>query len=330
MATFSYPTMLELRQIEQEILPRLTQDDPLLMDGGILPIETVDDHMLAWEQQDNYIGLQQVRGLGGEFVRVKKVGAKRYTEEPGVYGEFIDLDETELMRRRQLGSWDGRVNIDDLVRNAQDQLLQRRLDRIRQIGWTLLATGTFSVAGPTGGVIHTGTYSPQTSTAGVTWATSATAVPLANFRTVQALGPSRGANFGAGALATKAADLGGRLTNAAYNSIRSLGRVNEITLGEDLPTIMIYDEGYTTDAGSFTRFVPNNKVIVIGRRPSGVSVGEYRMTRNINNAGMAPGAFTMVRDSIDQQQPPRRLDVFDGHNGGPVLYFPGAVVIMTV
>jgi hypothetical protein len=49
MATFSYPTMLELRQIEQEILPRLTQDDPLLMDGGILPIETVDDHMLAWE-----------------------------------------------------------------------------------------------------------------------------------------------------------------------------------------------------------------------------------------------------------------------------------------
>jgi hypothetical protein len=97
-----------------------------------------------------------------------------------------------------------------------------------------------------------------------------------------------------------------------------------------LPTIRIYDDGYLDDAGSFTLFVPNNKVIVIGQRPNNAEVGEYRFTRNVNNRGFAPGPYTMVEDTLDANNPPRKLQVHRGHNGGPVIYYPSAVVVMTV
>lgn len=336
MATYSYPTSAQLREIEQEVLPRLMADDPFF---EIMPVETVDDYLLVWEQQDNFLGLQQVRGLDGAFPRVIKTGAKRYQMEPGVYGEYVDLNETELTRRRQLGQWTGPVNISDLTRTAQDQLLQRRLDRIRYIGWTLLATGTFSIAGPNGAVLHTDTYSLQTASAAVAWGTAGSATPLVDFRTVQLLGPAKGANFGAGARAfmnrttfnklvgnTNSADLGGRYT-VLQNTARSVGTINQVTAAEDLPEIVIYDTGYFTDAGTFTRFLANDKVVIVGQRPGGRRVGAYRMVRNVNNPNLAPGPYTEV---IQQPNPPKRIDVFDGHNGGPVVEFPGSVAILTV
>jgi hypothetical protein len=338
MATFVYPTQQELTAIAQEKMPRLTVDR---LGFSVMPIAEKDHHLLAWEQLDNYLGLQQVRGMDGMPSRVRKVGAKRFAMEPGVYGEFIDIDEQELTSRRRLGTWDGQIDITDMVMLAQDQLLQRRLDRIETIIWTLLSTGTFSVAGPTGNILHTDTYTTQTFVAGITWATTATAVPLANLRAVKLLGRGKGVRFGNGARAymnqttandlfnnTNSADFGGRYSVLA-NTVRSLETANRILIGEDLPQIEIYDEGYLDDAGTFQLFIPNNKVVVIGQRPAGQTVGEYRLTRNANNPGMSPGAYMKVVDH-GELVVPRRIDVHDGHNGGPILYFPSAIVIMTV
>lgn len=338
MATYVIPTQAELNLIDQEVTPRLMAERPIF---DILPTRSVDQHLLAWEQLDNYLGLQQVRGIDGSPPRVKKVGAKRFVAEPGIYGEFIDLDELELTARRQLGTFADRVDVTDMIREKQDQLLQRRLDRIEQIGWLLLATGTFSVAGPTGAILHTDAYTPQTMTAGVTWTTVATAVPLANFRAVKLLGRGKGVSFGGRSQAfmnqttandlfnnQNAADFGGRYTVLA-NTVRSIETANRILLGEDLPQINIYDGGYLDDTGTFQLFIPNNKVIVIGQRPAGQRVGEYRFTRNVNNPGAAPGPYMRVID-LGETQVPRRIDVHDGHSGGPVIYYPSAIVVMTV
>lgn len=336
MATFVYPSTAELREIEQEILPALVASDPIF---EFFPPATEDAETLIWEQQDNFLGLQQVRGIDGAFARVIKIGAKRYQMDPGYYGEFIDLNETELMRRRQLGTWNGLVNITDLSRSAQDQLLDRRIKRQRQILWTLAATGTFSVTGPSGAVLHTDTYSPQTASAAVAWGTVATATPLVDLRTVQLLGPSRGTSFGSGAKAfmnrttfnklvanTNASDLGGRYS-VLFNQVRSVQSLNMILAGEDLPQLLVFDDGYYTDAGSFTRFLANDKVVIFGQRPGNSRIGEYRMVRNISNPGMAPGPYTEVRQ---QPEPPKKVNVYDGHNGGPVIFFPGSIVILTV
>lgn len=341
MATFTFPSSAEMREVAQTKLPNLIANRPIFT---ILPIETVDAHLLLWEQEDNYIGLQQVRGLNGQPPRVKKTGAKRYLMQPGVYGEFTTIDELELTERRQYGSFSQPVSIDDLVMREQDRLLGRRLDRIEQIGWTLLVTGTFSVAGPDGLTYHTDTFALQTYS-GSDWSTVATATPLADFRAVQLLSRGYSLDFGPRARAimnrvtwnrlmgnTNASDLGGK-KNIGLASITSLADTNRILTEDGLPTVEIFDGGYLNDSGTFVPFIADDKVVVIGQRTDGGRVGEYRMTRNAQNPNLAPGAYMEVIDrgqAGSGQQIPRTIEVHDGHNGGPVIYFPSAVVIMSV
>lgn len=336
---FTYPTAEELKVIEPEKLDVLTMDDPLFT---LMPMVSKDTHVVSWEQRDNFIGMQGVRGLNGQPSRVRRIGGKRFTMEPGVYGEYTNIDEQEMTTRRQWGSEAQVIDITDLVLEAQDQLLQRRIDRIRFIGWTLLTKGWFSVSDETGVLTHTDAYPVQTFVAAVTWATVATATPLANFRAIKLLGRGRSTSFGSNSVAymnqgtfnsmvanTNSADIAGRRT-IGLNALVALNRdeINRVLLGEDLPQIAIYDEGYYDDNATFNLFIPNNVVVLVGTRPGSAPVMEYIMTRNVNNPGEAPGAYTKVVDNPDIV--PREIKVHDGHNGGPAMYYPGSVVIMQV
>jgi hypothetical protein len=342
MSTFVYPTSAELRRIEQDKLPNLIAQRPIF---SILPIESVDTHILLWEQEDNYVGLQQIRGLNGQPGRVKKTGAKRYIMQPGVYGEYTTIDELELTERRQWGTFNQPVSIDDLIMREQDRLLGRRLDRIEFIGWTLLVTGTFSIAGPDGLTYQTDTFALQTASAAVAWTTLATATPLKDFRAVQLLSRGHSVNFGAPARAymnrvtfnnlvsnTNTNDLAGRRTSG-LQSVLNLNEINSVLAGEDLPQIVIFDGGYLDETGTFQPFIANAKVVIVGARTDGGRIGEYRMTRNAQNPGLAPGAYTEVIDRGEAgsgRQVPRTIEVHDGHNGGPCIYFPSAIVILSV
>jgi hypothetical protein len=342
MATLVYPSSAELIQVAQDKIPNLIAQRPAF---DIMPMESVDSHILMWEQIDNFIGLQQIRGLNGQPPRVKKVGAKRFMMQPGIYGEYQTIDELELTERRQWGTFGQPVSIDDLVMLAQDHLLGRRLDRVEFIIWTLLATGTFSVAGPDGQVLQTDTFTLQTASAAVAWATSATATPLADFRAVQLLSRGHSVRFDSAARAymnrvtwnnfiknTNAADFGGK-KGMGLQSLTSLADANTILTGEGLPNIVIFDGGYLDDTGTFQPFIANAKVIVVGARTDGGRIGEYRMTRNANNPGMGPGAYMEVIDrgaAGSGKVVPRTIEVHDGHNGGPVIYFPSALVILSV
>jgi hypothetical protein len=338
MATYTFPTQAELQLIAQDKTPRLIANRPIF---DIFPIRETRNSLIKWEQRDNYTGLQYARGLNGDPVRVKSLGASQFQMEPGVYGEFRRLDEIEITTRRAYGSWNQPISLDDLVMEAQDHLLGRRLDRIEYIGWTLLATGTFSVSTPYGPVVHTDSYTTQTFTAGVTWATQATATPLANLRAVQLLGRGRSANFGSGAKAymnrttyntmianTNGSDLAGRRTNGLA-TVLSPANLDLVLMQEGLPSVVVYDEGYIDESGTFQLYIPNNKVIVIGQRPAGQTIGEYLMTFNANNPGGAPGPYMKVINR-GEETVPITVEVHDGHNGGPALYFPGSIVVMTV
>jgi hypothetical protein len=341
VATYTYPSAAELREIEQDLIPTLTQDDPIFQ---FFPFEEVNADVLLWEQRDNYRGLQQIRGMNGEPTYVKPVGLKRYRMVPGVYGEFMDCDEEEMTRRAAPGSFTDFITIDDLVMERQQQLLLRRVQRVKLIAWTLIATGTFSVSAiaPTPAIVmQTDTYTLQTFTASPVWATSATATPLADFRAVQLLARGHSVDFGQAAVAymnqatfnsfisnTNTSDLFGRRT-AGLGTFNNITQTNELLAGDNLPRIVVYDGGYLDNSGTFQLFIPNNKVVVVGKRPAGQPVGAYRFTRNVNNLETGVGPYTRVVDH-GPLKIPRKIEVHDGHNGGPVLYFPSAVVVMTV
>jgi hypothetical protein len=337
-STFTFPSNAELTAIAQDKMPRLTQDRAIFK---ILPIRNVPEALLLWEQLDNFKGLQQVRGYNGQPPRVLPAGIKQYSMQPGVYGEHIPISEQELTTRRAQGTWGTPISIDSLVMEKQDQLLQRRLDRIEYIGWTLLSTGTFSVPGPNGAIVHTDTFNLQIYNAVVPWSTFATSTPLADFSAVQLLARGHSVDFGAAALAymnrgtfnnlrqnTNAADLYGRRT-AGLGTFNNLQGINQLLQGDDLPGIQVYDVGYYDDAAVFHTFIPNNTCVVVGVRPAGQLVGEYRMTRNLNAPDNSEGPYMRVIDR-GEIEVPRQIEVHDGHNGGPVIYFASAVVVMNV
>lgn len=343
MATFTYPDQKELKEVEQEKLPSLIEDDEIFDD---FPITEVPSWRLSWEQLDNFQGLQQVRGLDGQPGRVQQVGAKSYDFEPGVYGEFGTLTEKQLSEARELGTFDKPISLDTLIGRLQTQLLNRRIDRIRQIIWTLLTSGTFAVARDDGTILHTDVFPLKTFSAAVSWATFATATPYADLRNIVLKQRGQSVDFAGGKLYmnqvsinnllsnTNANDLFGRKVGGG-NTLNDLVDINAISSKQSLPTIMPYDWGYISDGkdgntkGTFVPFIPNGVAVLIGKRTNGAPLGEYRMTRNANNPKMEPGAYTRVIDH-GEDEIPRKIDVHDGHNGGPVVYFPGAVVVMTI
>ena len=338
MATFAYMTSAELMQIEQAYLPVLIAGNPWF---AMFPFKNVEAAVLQWEQKDNYIGLQQVRGLNGAPGRVAKVGIKQYLMKPGVYGEFLTIDEEEITNRRRIASFNEPINIDDLIRDAQDQLLTRRLMRQKKLITDLVVQGFFSVLSPSNAVLHTDGYTQRIFAATVAWGTAATATPLADFRAVKLLKRGYSVSFGATATAwmnqttfnqlmgnTNSADVGGkRLDNG--QTINDLAGINRILSANDLPSIAIWDEGYIDDSSVFQLDIPNSVVVVEGKRTSGTPIGNFIMTRNANNPSAAPGPYMKVFDRSETQVP-ADFEVHDGHNGGPAIYFPSAIVIMKV
>jgi len=337
--TVTFPSSSELMLIQQSLLPSLTEDDLIFR---LFPIENRDTALVEWEQKDNYTGLMQIRGLDGEPPSIPNIQYKKYRMEPGAYGEFAPVNELEMTVRRAPGTFNQPINLDDIVVTRTEQLLQRRLDRIRWILWTLAISGTFTVPGVNGQVLHAGSFAIQTMTASPAWTTVATSTPLADLRTLITLFAGTSTTFGTGSRLimnrltfnqmianTNANDLGGRRA-AAGQTVNSLNDINSILLANDIPTIEIYDRGYIPDGGTWTRFIPNGKVVVIGERPNGETVGEFQMTRNANNPDFAPGPYTFVNDSLDGGHPvPRKIRVDDGFNGGPAIFFPGAVIVLT-
>jgi len=350
MSQFTYPTTQEIKEISAELQPKLIANSPIF---GHFPIVEVSSSKLSWVQRDDYQGMQQVRGLNGQPGIVAHLGSRRYAYEPGVYGEVYPIDEMEITERARLAQVSpSPISIDDLVMDGNRQLLHRENVLMEYILWTLVSSGTFAIS-KDGLVIATDSYPIQTATAAVDWDTVATATPIADLRTVKVLGRGKGVSFGAGATAymnlltfnkmlanTNTADLAGKLSRilsmGTNNGVElaDLSLINKILAGADLPTIAIYDEGYKAETtGTWTPFIATDKVAIIGKRNAGEPLGEYRKTINANNDPVGPGSYVKVVDSATPGNPnpvPRKVDVHRGHNGGPVIYYPSGVVVLSV
>lgn len=336
MPTFTYPSNAEINEIAQAKLPRLEQDRKIF---EIMPIEEKDASLILWDQRDNYTGLQNLRGINGSPPLIRKTGAKQYQERPGYYGEGELIDEIDLTERRKLGTFGEPASIDDLTMQIQDKLLQRRLDRIEWIGWTLLTTGQFVVSTGLGTVAHQGAYALQSYTAAIPWSTVATATPLGNLRAMKLLGRAFSTVFNRTSTLyinqvtannlisnTNAADLYGRRTSG-LGTFNNLLEINQLVMGDDLPTIEVYDEGYLNDSNTFVPFIADGKGVLVGKRPANAPVAKYIMTRNANNPTMAPGAYMYIKDYREEGDAPS-IGVYDTHNGGPIVEFPGSIILV--
>ena len=336
MNTYSYPTNAELISVAQKFLPQLELSAPVL---SMFPRRAINESMLIWEQKDNYQGLMKARGYNGSPGKINPVGISRYTMQPGVYGGFAEIDEAELTIRREEGTFNQPMDLSSQVMERTIQVTNAQVQLEEYLVWTLLASGTFTSTDAKGAVIDAKSFTQRIYTAAVTYATHATATPLADFSAVALMHRGFSVRFDKAARAmmnlgtandirlnTNAADLGGKRRDfgATFNSLK---QVNEVFLENDLPQMETYDEGYYDDNGVFQLYIPNNVIIVKGARTDAAPPGEWLQTRNAHNFNQAPGTYQYVEDSMGKS-PPRYVRVHRGFNGGPVVEFPSAIVII--
>lgn len=330
----TWPSVASIRKIAAIKLEAGLAGDPITR---LFPMTNEANDFMEWEVEDNTYGLQQVRGLNGPPARVEKLGSKTYVEKPGVYGEFIQIDELEMTRlQREVGTINEPMTMQRFTDKYTTQLAEREVRRYRATCWGLLTTGAYSVTGPNGQVLHSGQYSITVDTSPTAWtfANRASATPLYDLGAQVTNGPAVGTSFAGDAEVwmndftframvanTNAADLGGR--RMGLQTANSLGLVNEVLALDNLPKIMVYDGWYNNDADAVTRCIPNYTALLIGRRLDGAQFGEYMMTNNANNGG-GPGAYSFVVDNRGKKTPPT-VEFHRGHNGGPVIFFPGSV-----
>lgn len=333
---YQYPTSKELREINPEKIQMVERNRPTF---EIFPTEDSQEWTLEWEQKDNWRGFQQLRGLNGEPSYVKMVGYRRFSAQPGVYGEFMTVDETMMTLRAQRTPVGEPVNIDDLVTERQDYLNNREVDLIEYIHWRALLDGTFTFIGPTG-AIYGDTFPIQTATFS-DWSVLATATPIKDLLGLKALAIGKSVSFGSSArmymnsttvayllLNVNAADLGGQLAVAqgGIKPAKTLGEINTLLASHNLPQIVEYDEGYFAESnGVFTRWIPTDVISIVGGRTNGDRLGEYRMVRNTNNADLSPGRYEKIIDWVDKKVP-RSIEVHRGHNGGLVIFYGSAII----
>jgi hypothetical protein len=340
---FVYPTSRQLVLINPEKIIDLQRNRPTFQ---LFPDQDFPEWRLEWEQKDNYRGFQQLRGLNGEPSYVKMVGFKRLSQEPGVFGEYMTVDEMQMTTRAQLNVEGSPINITDLITERQDYLNARETDLKEWMHWSIILAGTFSIIGPTGAK-YGATFPVQTATFS-DWHVHSTATPMADFLGLKTLTRGKSVTFGGGAdawmnstetsnlmLNSNPNDLGGQRITPTGISVRvgspiSMDNINTIFASQAIPQVHEYDEGYNRESdGAFTLWLPDGIVAIIGKRTNGDPLGKHRMVRNINNPGSAPGRYTKVIDNLDRDVP-RKISVHQGHNGGLVLFYASAIIKATV
>lgn len=341
MPTYTYPTNAELITIAQELVPDLTMDDPIF---SIFPIRMRNASRLRWQQMDNFVGTMDLRGAGGEPIRINRVGTKIYEAEPGYFGNFGTLDEVEMTNRAMMsatGIGAAPIKVTDLVNEVQLQLLSRQVTSIKSLMWNLAISGALTLTLPNGGVGFSASYSLTTFTASPLWSSTTTATPLADLLSMQRLHGRGTSNFydsratlwlnskdSANVLQnSNALDLGGKRVSP-LSTITSMEDVNRFLLAQGSPQIRVYDGSYLDNSGAVQMYIPDGTGLLVAGRPGGETPGEFQMTRNLMNPDGAPGPYTFVDDRTQgvMKSVPPRIDVHGGFNGGPCIVRPTQLI----
>lgn len=350
---FVYPVAAKITEIAQDFQDAAESTMVGLQIFPNVPSETLN---VRWFQEDNAFGIMQFRGLDGQPGKVQALGQNIYDYEAGVYGERMEITEREYTTRASIADPTARIDITNLVMRKEMQLKGRLARRKEANTWTLLTTGTINIPqqGPLGTIIYKDSYAIQTYNALVPWSLSATATPILDIQNIQQKYVGHSVNFGAGAKLymnqvtanrmlnnQNQADFAGR--RAQYGmTFNDLSLFNNYFSGQNLPSVVVYDNGYQTiplngpnvtpNAGNFIKYIPDGVGVLVGQRPAGQNVGEWQITFNAISGGSAPYAF--VKDSFagtnTPKEVPGKIEVHSGFNGGLAIQFPSAIVAFAI
>lgn len=277
--------------------------DPLL---AVAPFGYVDASKVVYDQWETNFGLTPLRGLGGVPDVVSFNGWKRYTAEPGYFGQTTLLEEGEITQGVQPGTLADPIKVGDRLSMIALDSSAMVLNRVRKLVADQLATGKIDITDASGRRLQYQMegYSSQIKVPGTAWYSNAsTATPIQDtlgwkaqlqkgtdsrfgFKSKWLMNSNTLAEFFSIAqiISTYKLDYGG--------SVLGLAKYNEQVAGDSdkkgfvLPQIEVYDEGYYPTAAdaiaktNWQYFIPNRTILWPGTRPDGQLAGQFQLTRH--------------------------------------------------
>lgn len=343
----TFPTNQELNEVVQAF-----KADPAQYIGqSILPMNTSMAQKVRWDERDHDRGMTAPHVMGTDPKNDARQGSKTYEYEPIPFKETDILKESEILRSRELGTLAGTLDLSAEIARIAKNRFDKTQSRIEKFIWDTLKG---SIAIDENGVKVTETFAVQSHTPAVDWDTPATATPLADFNALKLKFRKTGATA-QGAVAfmnqktlnwllenQNAADIKGFQNSNFVQLPYSLDELNKVMTARGLPSIVCYDEGWVDENDTWTPFLADAEVIVIGKRQSGEKVGDFMSTptlHNSSNGQPAPGYFSIIEvnglpseqvGSVSMSQlgmaKNPKVEITGGIYGGTRLIYPKSVI----
>jgi|CXWL01.1.fsa_nt_gi hypothetical protein len=351
MLTLTFPTNAELNEVVQAF--EASPED--YIGKQILPDNESMFQEVRWDERDHDRGITSAHTMGTDPKTGTRQGSRTRSYTPIPFKETDLLKEDEILRSRQLGTMAGTLDLsEEIARIAKDRFdkTEARKEKLR---WdTLLG----AIAINENGVKVDETFPVQTHDVAVAFGTAATAAPLKEFNAVKLKFRKTGASAdGAKAYLNQttanmllenqnAGDLKG-FQNANFTQLPySIDEANKVLKVRGLPELVVYDEGWVDDNDDLQLFIPDNRIIVVGKRKKGQSVGDFMSTpslHNNRNGQPAPGFFSIIEvngspseqvgavsmGQLGSSKNPK-VEITGGIYGGTRLIYPKSVIVMDV
>lgn len=334
---------------QPELITDLARDfepDPAEYEGlSILPMDTTRNDnspiKIKWDILGASNGLLQAHALNTEAALVSKKRLKTKEMKTAFWKEKMIFDEEDLLTLRGIGTNFQRRYAMEMIAEGMADLRSRLWSRVEQLIWACLhGTLTFS----SNGVIRSIDYEIPAGNkfnAAVKWSTLATADPITDIQTMEAVFAQYGARLKT-IYMNKA-----NVTKMAQNvAVRTLVRNSSevLRIGESQVAnlamqlagvdgeIKVYDKGYNNSSGAFTRFLSDSKVVFVAEGPARLGkLGRFQSTPSLYNGGIsgATGGEFMIPIDMSNEEDNPYYALVSGIYGLPVLVKPMWVGILT-
>lgn len=350
MAQFNnitYQASGDVRKILPIKYDLMTLNDPIFQ---VMPITSVDAGKVIWDVPDSTLGITAGRRPDSPYGVVQRLGANRFSADPGYYGDQLVINEQMANESAEIGSFQGPVDVTALQMRDQDQLIARAFQRLKLVGWTMFCTGKYTTVDSNGQLVMADQAQLTPFTTTISWALPATSTPLADLRNLYERHLGQSVSFGRDARIYLAQpdvnallansnpnDLGAKLrvwlgTSQQGTQPMTLADVNSYLLEADLPQIVAWDDNYLDSNNVAQRYIQPGFGVCVGKRLRNEPVAEFVMTRNVEIKYGRPGSKTSLSGfdnlyfDVRMEHGPWRLISLLGFNGAPALYYPGAIV----
>lgn len=347
MITYKYPTNVALDMVTQEYVAQTEK----MRGEQLMPFEDTQTQTVQWDELDSERGMTAPHVMGTDPKIDTRPGSKLREFEPIPFKETDLVKENELLKARAFGTLGGVVNITEVI----SRIAKARVDKNRiRAEWTRWQAMLGQLTMFENGVRVNETFPIQEYTPTIAWDQRATATILRDTNAIKNMFRGTGASIrGAVAIGNSTTiarilennnpnDLQGFRNENFKNTNYDVTETNKIFAARGLFNLEENDEGYIDENGNFQTWLPDGKLLIIGKRPAGQPIGKWLMTPTLHrqkNGMPAPGMFEIIEvngmpstgsvtvnmQQLGQHKNPK-IEVTGGVYGGPVLYYPRSII----